>query len=81
MLIVLFCKFGIQNTPLRILFQAIGFSRLLKGVDDRALFNQNCKLDHMPTYYYVVLEGKNFSFNLNYRLNETINGYFELHYS
>ncbi len=81
MLIVLFCKFGIQNTPLRILFQPIDFSRFLKEVDERSRFDQNCKLDHMPTYYYVVLEGKKFSFNLNDRLNETINGYSELHYS
>jgi hypothetical protein len=74
-------KFGIQNTQLRILFQAVDFSRLLKGVDDRPRFDQNCKLDHLPTYYYVVLEGEIFSFNLNDRLNETINWYSEQHYS
>ncbi len=81
MLIVLFCKFGIQNTPLRILFQAFDISRFLKEVDERPRFEQNCKLDRMAIYYYVVLEEEIFSFNLNDRLNKAINGYSELHYS
>ena len=81
MLMVLICKFGIQNTPLRILFQAIDISRFLKGVDERPRFEQNCKLDRVPVNYYVVVEGEIFDFNLNDRLNKAINGYSELHYS
>ena len=76
-----FFKFGIQNTPLRILFQAVDFSLFLKGVDERPRFEQNCKLDRIPVYSYVVLEGKIFGFNLNDRLNKAINRYSELHYS
>ncbi len=81
MLMVPFFKFGIQNTPLRILFQAIDISRFLKKVDERPSFEQNCKLDRMAIYYYVVLEEEIFSFNLNDRLNKAINGYSKLHYS
>ena len=54
---------------------------LTKEVDERPRFDQNCKLDRMPVYYYVEVEGELFSFNLNDRLNERINGYSELHYS
>ncbi len=39
-----FFKFGIQNTQLRILFQAIDFSLFLKEVDERLCFYQNCNL-------------------------------------